>query len=208
MPAIAALICGFVFGWGLLISGMMQPAKVLAFLDIFGNWDPSLAVVMAAALAVSGAGFALAKRRGQPLLRRAEPVADQNGYRPAAGDRRGAVRRRLGPRPDCVRDRHWRISRRCRRGSSCSWSPWRPAWSLHDTGRSGGRSTPPRWHARRLRDAGGRLTPTQPPQRHHLAAVDHDGRAGDEAAGVRDQQQQRAVEIARPRRSGRPESRA
>jgi uncharacterized protein len=68
MPAIAALISGFVFGWGLLISGMMQPAKVLAFLDIFGNWDPSLAVVMAAALAVSGAGFALAQRRGQPLF--------------------------------------------------------------------------------------------------------------------------------------------
>ena len=68
MPAIAALICGFVFGWGLLISGMMQPAKVLAFLDIFGNWDPSLAVVMAAALAVSAAGFALAKRRERPLL--------------------------------------------------------------------------------------------------------------------------------------------
>ena len=68
MPAIAALICGFVFGWGLLISGMMQPAKVLAFLDIFGNWDPSLAVVMAAALAVSAAGFALARRRGQPLF--------------------------------------------------------------------------------------------------------------------------------------------
>jgi len=68
MPAIAALICGFIFGWGLLISGMMQPAKVLAFLDIFGNWDPSLAVVMAAALAVSAAGFALARRRGKPLL--------------------------------------------------------------------------------------------------------------------------------------------
>jgi uncharacterized membrane protein YedE/YeeE len=68
MPAIAALISGFVFGWGLLISGMMQPAKVLAFLDIFGNWDPSLAVVMAAALVVSSAGFALAKRRERPLL--------------------------------------------------------------------------------------------------------------------------------------------
>jgi uncharacterized membrane protein YedE/YeeE len=68
MPAIAALICGFIFGWGLLISGMMQPAKVLAFLDIFGNWDPSLAVVMAAALAVSGAGFALAKRHERPLF--------------------------------------------------------------------------------------------------------------------------------------------
>jgi uncharacterized protein len=68
MPAIAALICGFVFGCGLLISGMMQPTKVLAFLDIFGAWDASLAVVMAAALIVSGAGFALARRRERPLL--------------------------------------------------------------------------------------------------------------------------------------------
>ena len=68
MLAVAALICGFIFGWGLLISGMVQPAKVLAFLDIFGDWDPSLAVVMAAALAVSSLGFVLAKRRGQPLL--------------------------------------------------------------------------------------------------------------------------------------------
>src|SRR5262245_22452303 len=67
MPTLGALICGFIFGWGLLVSGMMQPTKVLAFLDIFGAWDPSLAVVMAAALAVAGAGFALARRRGQPL---------------------------------------------------------------------------------------------------------------------------------------------
>ena len=68
MLAIAALVCGFVFGWGLLISGMMQPAKVLAFLDLFGAWDASLLVVMAAALAVSGAGYALAKRRERPLF--------------------------------------------------------------------------------------------------------------------------------------------
>jgi uncharacterized protein len=68
MLAVAGLICGFIFGWGLLISGMVRPEKVLAFLDIFGAWDPSLAVVMAAALAVSGLGFALAKRRGQPVL--------------------------------------------------------------------------------------------------------------------------------------------
>jgi uncharacterized membrane protein YedE/YeeE len=68
MPIIAALLCGLIFGWGLLISGMMQPAKVLGFLDIFGAWDPSLAVVMTAALAVSVPGFALAKRRGRPIL--------------------------------------------------------------------------------------------------------------------------------------------
>jgi uncharacterized membrane protein YedE/YeeE len=68
MPAIASLVCGLVFGWGLLVSGLLQPAKVLAFLDIFGAWDASLAVVMAAALAVASPGFALARRRQRPVL--------------------------------------------------------------------------------------------------------------------------------------------
>src|SRR5712692_5414343 len=68
MLIVASLSCGLIFGCGLLISGMMQPAKVLGFLDIFGAWDPSLAVVMMAALAVAGPGFALAKRRGRPIL--------------------------------------------------------------------------------------------------------------------------------------------
>ena len=68
MPILASLACGFIFGLGLLISGLVQPAKVLGFLDIFGAWDPSLAVVMAAALAVSYVGFATAKWRGRPLL--------------------------------------------------------------------------------------------------------------------------------------------
>ena len=68
MLVVAALICGLIFGWGLLISGMVQPAKVLGFLDIFGAWDPSLAVVMIAALAVSTLGFMVAKRRGRPVL--------------------------------------------------------------------------------------------------------------------------------------------
>jgi|SRR5208337_2123674 len=70
MLVIAALICGFIFGLGLLISGMVQPTKVLGFLDIFGAWDPSLAVVMLAALVVSGLGFGLAKRRERPILAR------------------------------------------------------------------------------------------------------------------------------------------
>jgi uncharacterized membrane protein YedE/YeeE len=67
MRALASLVCGFVFGWGLFISGMIRPDKVLGFLDVLaipsGNWDPSLAVVMAAALAVTFAGYALARRR-------------------------------------------------------------------------------------------------------------------------------------------------
>jgi uncharacterized membrane protein YedE/YeeE len=65
---LASLFCGLVFGWGLMISGMTQPTKVLGFLDIFGDWDPTLAVVMAAALIVSSAGFALARRRAQPIF--------------------------------------------------------------------------------------------------------------------------------------------
>jgi uncharacterized membrane protein YedE/YeeE len=68
MANIAALVCGLIFGVGLLVSGMMQPAKVLGFLDLFGAWDPSLAVVMASALAVSVPGFALAKRRARPIF--------------------------------------------------------------------------------------------------------------------------------------------
>src|ERR1700704_5135511 len=68
MLMIASLVCGLIFGAGLLISGMVQPAKVLGFLDIFGAWDPSLAVVMVAALAVSIPGFMLARRHGRPIL--------------------------------------------------------------------------------------------------------------------------------------------
>jgi uncharacterized protein len=68
MWIIAPLLCGLIFGAGFLTSGMVQPTKVLGFLDIFGAWDPSLAVVMAAALAVSVPGFMLAKQRSQPWL--------------------------------------------------------------------------------------------------------------------------------------------
>lgn len=68
MLMIASLFCGLIFGAGLLISGMAQPTKVLGFLDVFGAWDPSLAVVMISALAVSIPGFMLAKHRTRPLL--------------------------------------------------------------------------------------------------------------------------------------------
>ena len=68
MVTLASFMCGLIFGFGLLISGMTQPAKVLGFLDIFGRWDPTLAFVMAAALVVSGIGFALVRRRRRPVL--------------------------------------------------------------------------------------------------------------------------------------------
>jgi uncharacterized membrane protein YedE/YeeE len=68
MWIVAPLVCGLIFGTGLLVSGMVQPTKVLGFLDIFGAWDPSLAVVMAAALAVAAPGFMLARNRSRPVL--------------------------------------------------------------------------------------------------------------------------------------------
>ena len=68
MLLLASFACGFIFGLGLLFSGMVQPAKVLAFLDIFGAWDPSLAIVMGVALIVTYFGYAVARGRGRPVL--------------------------------------------------------------------------------------------------------------------------------------------
>jgi len=69
MPAIlAALFCGIIFGLGLIVSQIVNPAKVLNFLDFFGTWDPSLAFVMATAIPVAAIGFALARRRAAPAL--------------------------------------------------------------------------------------------------------------------------------------------
>ncbi|MBX6394048.1 MAG: YeeE/YedE family protein, partial [Burkholderiales bacterium] len=66
--SVAAFFCGLVFGIGLLVAGMANPAKILAFLDLAGRWDPSLALVMAGAIAVGALGFSVAKRRQRALL--------------------------------------------------------------------------------------------------------------------------------------------
>ena len=54
---------GLLFGWGLLISGMTDPSKVIGFLDVAGSWDPSLAMVMGGAIAVGFFAFGTAKKR-------------------------------------------------------------------------------------------------------------------------------------------------
>ena len=59
--SLASLFAGLVFGLGLIVSGMANPEKVLAFLDIAGAWDPSLAVVMGGAIVVGVVGFAAAR---------------------------------------------------------------------------------------------------------------------------------------------------
>jgi hypothetical protein len=68
MATLTSLLAGLVFGLGLLVSGMAQPAKVLAFLDIAGHWDPSLALVMLGAVGVGAPAFALAGRRRASVL--------------------------------------------------------------------------------------------------------------------------------------------
>lgn len=68
MATIMALVAGLLFGVGLIVSGMANPAKVLGFLDLAGHWDPSLAFVMAGAIAVGTLAFLIAGRRGQSWL--------------------------------------------------------------------------------------------------------------------------------------------
>ena len=72
MPIFTALLAGLIFGLGLILSGMANPAKVLGFLDLAGSWDPSLMFVMGGAIGVAFVGFAAAARRkvtpsGEPI---------------------------------------------------------------------------------------------------------------------------------------------
>jgi len=69
MSFFTAILAGVIFGIGLLLSGMTNPEKVLGFLDLAGRWDPSLALVMAGAIAVGVVGFTVAKRRTHSLLK-------------------------------------------------------------------------------------------------------------------------------------------
>jgi len=64
----SALVAGILFGFGLSLSGMLNPARVQGFLDIFGNWDPSLAFVLGGAVVVAFAGVALSRRMKRPAF--------------------------------------------------------------------------------------------------------------------------------------------
>ncbi len=68
MSMMSALLVGLVFGIGLIVSGMTNPAKVQGFLDLAGNWDPSLAFVMGGAILVGLVGFRFAGKRARSLL--------------------------------------------------------------------------------------------------------------------------------------------
>lgn len=68
IAVLSCLVAGTVLGAGLAISQMMNPAKVIAFLDFAGDWDPTLAFVMAGAILAAMPGYALARRRTGPVL--------------------------------------------------------------------------------------------------------------------------------------------
>lgn len=84
MSLLSALISGLLFGAGLILSGMGNPAKVLAFLDLAGAWDPSLALVMVGAISVAFPAFHWAKRQpkhtsllGKPITLPQRPLVDR-----------------------------------------------------------------------------------------------------------------------------------
>lgn len=68
MLLISSFIAGLIFGLGLILSGMTNPAKVIGFLDVTGKWDPSLVFVMLGAISVSFFAFRIAKKREYSLL--------------------------------------------------------------------------------------------------------------------------------------------
>jgi uncharacterized protein len=79
MSFIVNLGLGLLFGLGLVVSGMANPAKVLNFLDLFGTWDPSLAFVMGGAVIVAFFGYRV-------VLKRDEPVVGETFHLPTSKD--------------------------------------------------------------------------------------------------------------------------
>ena len=75
MPLIYSLLAGVIFGAGLTLSDMVNPARVLNFLDVAGHWDPTLMFVMAGGLAVTTLGY-------KWIFRRSSPVADDRFHLP------------------------------------------------------------------------------------------------------------------------------
>ena len=68
MKTAASLLSGLLFGLGLALSGMVNPVRVLGFLDLAGAWDPTLAFVLGGAVTVAAAGYAIARRMAGPLF--------------------------------------------------------------------------------------------------------------------------------------------
>ena len=95
---IFALVVGLIFGLGLCLSGMYEPAKVIGFLDLAGNWDPSLAFVMGGAIVVALPAFWLARRRSAAWVGGAIELPTKRAIDAPLVVGAGDLRDRLGPR--------------------------------------------------------------------------------------------------------------
>lgn len=81
--SIASFVVGIIFALGLGISGMTQPQKVVGFLDVFGNWDPSLMFVMIGAISVHFVAYRIIRKRNSPMLSPTWDVPDRKDITPA-----------------------------------------------------------------------------------------------------------------------------
>ena len=125
---VSAFLIGGVFGLGIAISGMANPAKILNFFDLAGAWDPSLAFVMAGGLAVAFIGYRLvfASREGAGLRGRIRP-ADAAADRPRVGRRRRDCSASAGALPASVPAAPFRRLGSATRRRRSSWRRWSPA---------------------------------------------------------------------------------
>lgn len=133
MRLLASALFGVLFGVGLLVSGMTDPARVLAFLDVAGAWNPALALVMGAAVAVALPAFAIARRRGVSAL--GEPIALPDRFRIDARLVSGAAIFGLG----------WGLSGICPARRSSSWARTCPGPASSSPRRSSAPGSPEPW---------------------------------------------------------------
>ena len=97
MRTVINALAGLIFGLGLLISGMANPAKVQNFLDLAGTFDPSLIFVMVGAIVVTFLGYRFAFQRPRPILAERFSLPTAKDIDARVHRRRGPVRHRLGP---------------------------------------------------------------------------------------------------------------
>jgi uncharacterized membrane protein YedE/YeeE len=132
MPLLTAFVAGLVFGLGLVIAGMANPAKILNFLDLAGNWDPSLLFVMLGAIAVGMIAFAAARRRATTALGLPMQLPTGASDRRAASLEEACCSESAGGSRVSVPDRQSSRSVRVTRRRACSLprcsSAWR--WSI------------------------------------------------------------------------------
>lgn len=127
LQIVTALVAGLIFGFGLSLSGMLDPVKVQGFLDIFGNWDPTLAFVLGGAVVVAFGGVALMRRMSRPVFEQTFhlPDAKRIDGRLVLGSAIFGLGWGLA---GFCRARRWPRYRLGSGRRDCSCSPWWPAW--------------------------------------------------------------------------------